>query len=56
MAKLTEAQINAQKKWESENKDKRAYVRDKSACKRFIRIAKDEDLEEVIKLIQERKK
>lgn len=56
MSKLTEAQIKAQAKWEADNKDKRAYIRDKSACKRFIKKATTDDLEEIIQLVQDIKK
>lgn len=55
--KLTVAQIKAQKKWEADNKDKRAYIRDKSACKSFIKNkATIEDLEDIIQLAQDIKK
>ena len=49
--KLTEAQIKAQKKWESNNKEQRNYTKTKSSCKSFIRNkATKDDIDEIIEL------
>lgn len=54
MSKLTDAQIKAQKKWESNNKEQRNYTKSKSSCKSFIRNkATKDDIDEIIELANE---
>lgn len=47
----------AQKKWEEKNKDRRKYLSHKARYRTFLRdVAKKEDLEEMQKIIDERKR
>lgn len=48
-------QTEANKKWYSKNKEYAKYLNKRSHAKNFIKIAKLEDLEELQKLIEERK-
>lgn len=43
MAKTSEAQLKAAKKWDQENKDKKKYIKNKSAAKRFIETESTQD-------------
>lgn len=55
--KLTEAQIRAQKKYDLENKEKRNYLKTRSAARSFIKKkASIEDLKELDELIKEQLK
>ena len=42
---LTEAQKRANKKWDSNNKERKMYINKKSTAKAFIKIASFEDLQ-----------
>ena len=54
---LTEAQKRAKQKYREKNKERTNYINDKSKAKNFIlKKATKEDLEELEKLIKERKK
>ena len=54
---LTEAQKRAKQKYREKNKERSNYINDKSKAKNFIlKKATIEDLEELEKLIKERKK
>lgn len=44
---------SAKKRWDIEHPKKRRYINDKSATKRFIKIAKNDDLKEIKKLVDE---
>lgn len=48
--KKTEAQLKAQKNWESKNREQSNYLKYKSSTKTFIKKATKEDLIEVIEL------
>ena len=49
---MRECQKNANKKWSEENRERSNYLKNKSACKTFIRKrATLEDLEEISKII-----
>ncbi|WP_353486090.1 hypothetical protein [Apilactobacillus xinyiensis] len=53
---LTEAHKKANKKWDEKNKARKQYLNKRSLAKSFIRkLATDEDIEELSKLIEERK-
>lgn len=55
MAKLTEARVRANKKWDDKNKAKRRLYLYRSHAKTFVRdIASREDLEELRKMIDGR--
>lgn len=55
MAKLSEARIKANKKWDEKNKAKRKLYLYRSHAKTFVReIASDDDLKELRKMIDER--
>lgn len=55
MAKLSEARIKANKKWDEKNKAKRRLYLYRSHAKTFIReIASEEDLRELRKMIDEK--
>lgn len=47
---MTDAQKKAQKKYEQKNRVKKQYNNDKSASKRFIKKANEEDLKEIFEL------
>lgn len=55
--KLSDAQKRAQKKYDEENKEKRNYLKSRSAARSFIRNkAKKEDLDELKEIIEEKYK
>ena len=55
MAKLSEARIKANKKWDEKNKAKRRLYLYRSHAKTFIReIASEEELRELRKMIDEK--
>ena len=55
MAKLSEARIKANKKWDEKNKAKRKLYLYRSHAKTFVReIASVDDLKELRKMIDER--
>lgn len=55
MAKLSEARIKANKKWDEKNKAKRKLYLYRSHAKTFVReIASDDDLKELRKMIDEK--
>jgi len=54
--KLTDAQVRAKKNWDDKNREHSSYLKSRSSAKSFIRNkATSEDLEEIEKLITERK-
>ena len=53
---MRECQKRANKKWAEENRERSNYLKNKSACKSFIKNKSTlEDLEEISKLILEKK-
>lgn len=54
--KTSEAQLKASRKWQDKNKEHMNYIRKRSAARGFMKIATMEDLEELEKLIEERKR
>lgn len=55
--KLTDAQVRAKKNWDDKNREHSSYLKSRSSAKSFIRNkATLEDLEEIEKLITERRK
>jgi ribosomal protein S20 len=52
LAKLTEAQIKAQKRYDDKNRERRTYVKQRSTAKTFIRKADLEDLLELKEMIE----
>lgn len=53
MSKLSKAQINAQKKYDEGNKERRNYLRSRSSARSFIRTkATKEDLQELKEMIK----
>ncbi|MCL0330550.1 hypothetical protein [Apilactobacillus xinyiensis] len=53
---LSEARKKANKKWDEKNKARKNYINKRSAAKSFIlKYATDEDVEEMDKLIEERR-
>lgn len=52
---VTEAQKRANKKWDEEHKERKAYIAKRSTARNFIKkFATDEDIEELKRLIAER--
>ena len=57
MKKTSEAQIRASTRWNAKNKEKMAYIRKKSAAKKFIEdVASLEDLQMLNDLIEKKLK
>ena len=57
MAKVSEAQKRASKKWDRKNKSRRQYINKRSITRNFIKKeAVKEDLEEFQALLKNRKK
>lgn len=55
MAKISEAQLRANKKWNDKNKDKQRIYRYRSYVRKYVRdIANEDDLKELRKMIDER--
>lgn len=55
MAKISEAQLRANKKWNDKNKDKQRIYRYRSYARKYVRdIANEDDLKELRKMIDER--
>ncbi|GCF95901.1 hypothetical protein NRIC_37920 [Enterococcus florum] len=54
--KTSDSQLRASKKWQEKNKEHMNYIRKRSGAKGYIKIATAEDLDELIQLINERKK
>ena len=55
MAKISEAQLRANKKWNDKNKDKQRIYRYRSYARKDVRdIANEDDLKELRKMIDER--
>jgi ribosomal protein S20 len=52
----TEAQKRATKKWRAANREKKLYTDAKAQAKRFVKMAKKEDLDELEKIIAEKQK
>ncbi|RHW49008.1 hypothetical protein [Lactobacillus bombicola] len=57
MGKISEAKKRANKKWDEKNKNRKKYLVYRSQAKSFIRrFATQEDLDELEKLIAEKRK
>ena len=57
MAELSEARKRANKKWDSKNKERKQYIRNRSGAKNFIlKQATEEDLQAMGEYIAERRK
>ena len=57
MSKVSEAQLKASKKWDEAHKERKKYIVARSQAKRFVnKLASEEDLENLKKLIEEKKK
>lgn len=52
--KTSEAQLKASRKWQEKNKEHMNYIRKRSAARGFIKVATQEDLDELKQLISER--
>lgn len=56
MAKLTDARIKANKKWDEKNKERKQYIVARSQAKRFIsKFATEEDLDTMQEYIEQRR-
>ena len=54
---LSESRKRANKKWDDKNKERMKYLRYRSYAKSFIKnMANNDDLDELVKLIDERRK
>lgn len=51
-----EAQVESKKKWREKNQDRVAYIRAKSAAKKFVNLSDEEDLEMLEEWLIDRKK
>ncbi|WP_159723182.1 hypothetical protein [Enterococcus sp. CSURQ0835] len=51
--KTSEAQLKASRKWQEKNKEHMNYIRKRSAARGFVKVATQEDLEELKRLIAE---
>ena len=57
MAKVSEAQLKASKKWDEAHKERKRYIVARSQAKRFVnKLASEEDLENLKKLIEKKQK
>ncbi|MDY6064969.1 MAG: hypothetical protein SPI59_01420 [Finegoldia sp.] len=57
MAKTSDAQLKASKKWNENNKERKRYNTYKSSARVFIRdMANEEDISQLEELIKERKR
>ena len=55
MGKVSEAQLKASKKWDEAHKERKKYIVARSQAKRFVtKLATNEDLENLKKLIEKR--
>ena len=55
MAKVSEAQLKASKKWDEAHKERKKYIVARSQAKRFVnKLASEEDLENLKKLIEKK--
>ena len=55
MAKVSEAQLKASKKWDDTHKERKKYIVARSQAKRFVnKLASEEDLENLKKLIEKK--
>ena len=55
MAKVSEAQLKASKKWDEAHKERKKYIVARSQAKRFVtKLATKEDLENLKKLIEKK--
>lgn len=52
---VTEAKKRANKKWNAANRERVRYLKNRSACKKFIKTASLADLAEIEQLIDERR-
>lgn len=53
--KTTPAQRKASDKWDSKNKEKVAYIKKRSAARKFTEIAEMEDVDDLIDRLLQRK-
>lgn len=51
---ISKAKEKANRKWDDKNKERVSYLKKRSACKLFIKIAEPEDLLEIQRLVKER--
>lgn len=57
MAELSEARKRANKKWDEQNKERKAYINKRSTAKSFIlNLAKEEDLDAILSYVEERRR
>ena len=57
MSKVSEAQLKASKKWDDAHKERKKYIVARSQAKRFVnKLASEEDLENLKKLIEKKQK
>ncbi|WP_274741853.1 hypothetical protein [Lactobacillus gasseri] len=57
MAKITEARVKANKKWDEKNKARKLYINKRSTTKSFIlNLATEEDLANIEEYVTERRK
>ena len=57
MGKVSDAQLKASKKWDESHKEQKKYIVARSQAKRFVtKLATNEDLEKLKKLIEEKQK
>lgn len=57
MAELSEARRRANKKWDEQNKARKAYINKRSTSKSFIlNLATEEDLDAILSYVEERRR
>lgn len=57
MAELSEARRRANKKWDEQNKARKAYINKRSTSKSFIlNLATEEDLDAILSYVKERRR
>ena len=57
MTKVSDAQLKASRKWDEAHKERKKYIVARSQAKRFVtKLATNEDLEKLKKLIEEKQK
>lgn len=53
--KTSDAQMKASRKWQEKNKEHMNYIRKRSAARGFLKVATEQDLDELETLIAERR-
>ena len=53
--KTSDAQMKASRKWQEKNKEHMNYIRKRSAARGFLKVATEQDLDELESLIAERR-